>query len=115
MIGGLEPPERPATIHASGYVFATDKDSDSFLVTVWPKIHGILPLSPLTIRAMMRVKDSFTRLSQPLPRVNTMIGFSAQVLGFKDGILFVAVYSHSYFSPDSDDSDEFIEDDEDLE
>jgi hypothetical protein len=94
LIGGVEPPERPAKIHVSGYVFATDKGSDSFLVTVWPKIDGVPPLSPLTIRAMIRVKENFTCLSQLLPRINSLIGFSAHILSFKNGIFlwpFIAI------------------------
>ena len=89
--------EIPARIHATGCVFETDEGNDSFVVKVWQHIFGVLFLSPLTIRAIMRLPDSFLRAYQPLPPVESTITFTGDLLTVENGIAFVAVHDHSYF------------------
>ena len=104
---------RPAKMHASGYVFATDQRNHSFFVTVWQKIVGVPPLTPLTIRAILRECNSLER-SNVLPPLNTVVAFSGHILGFKDGVLFAAVFTTSYYSESSEESDEFNENEEGM-
>jgi hypothetical protein len=41
-----------ATIHCSGNLFAVDEATESFIVTVWQKIAGTIPLTGITIIAV---------------------------------------------------------------
>ncbi|KAN0137728.1 hypothetical protein V8E53_004484 [Lactarius tabidus] len=87
----------PATVHCSGYVFLVDESSHSFLVTVWQKIVGIVPLTPLTVRAILSVCDCVDRPYQSLPQVGSVTNFRGELLTVDNGITVLAVRDHSYF------------------
>ena len=99
-------PERPAKIHVAGFVAATDTENESFLVIVWQKISGVPPLCPLTIRAILREHDGLGHHCPPtsIPPQNIIVAFSGHVLGFEEGVLFVAVYTTSFYLGIGDDN-----------
>ena len=83
----------------------TDEGSDAFVVSVWQEIEGLPRLTPLKIRALMRLPGSFLWPYQPLPPIGKTISFTGNLLTVEDGTAFVGVYDHSFFM--EDDIDEF--------
>ena len=102
-------PPISAKIHSTGTVLANDESNDTFLVTVWQMIQGLSCLTPLKIRAMMRVPESFLWPYQPLPPIGKTISFSSNPLTVEDDTAFVDVYNHSFFMEDNIDEFECLE------
>lgn len=88
----------PIRIDCSGYVFEEKEATDSFLVTVWQEIWGIPPLTPFTAHAIMSMKHYNNQPYQHLPEQKTIIHFGGDILIIKNGVAFVVVHHHSYFS-----------------
>ena len=97
----------PTKIDFSGCVSVVDDTSDSFTLTVWQEITGIPPLTPLTICAVMSLKQGEQRPYQRLPEKNTVLHLGGDLLTIQNGIAWVAVHYHSYFACKTDDDFEF--------
>ena len=97
--------DAPARVSVGGIVIESDKSNDSFLVTSWQNMVGIPLLSPLTIRASIRLKDSFLRHFQPLPNPHSIIHFTGDLLTMKNNTAFVAVDDHSFYDIQGDEFD----------
>ena len=116
-IHALEPHQTPlnyvppisAKVHATGTVLETDEGNDTFVVSVWQQIEGLPGLTPLKIRAMMRVPGSFLRPYQPLPAIGKIITFTGNLLTVEDGTAFIGVYDHSFFMEDDIDEFEYLD------
>ena len=93
----------PARIHAAGTVSETDEGNDTFMVTVWQQIFGVPLLTPLRIRAMIWLPDSFLWTFQPLPPLESTITFTGNLLTVENGTALIAVDNHSYFVEDEND------------
>ena len=87
----------PARIHATGTVSETDEGNDTFMVTVWQQIFGVPLLTPLRIRAMIWLPDSFLWTFQPLPPLESTITFTGNLLTVKNSTALIAMDNHSYF------------------
>ena len=68
------------------------------MVTVWQEIMGILPLTPISIRAIMTVKCCKHRPYQCLPNVHTILQFGGDLLTIQNGEAFITAHHHSYFA-----------------
>ena len=88
----------PTKIDCSGRVFAIEEATNSFMVTVWQEIMGILPLTPISIRAIMTVKCCKHRPYQCLPNVHTILQFGGDLLTIQNGEAFITAHHHSYFA-----------------
>ena len=104
----MDPPD-PAKIHVMGTVLDTDKSSETFVVSVWQQIMGLPGLTPLKIRAMMRLPESFLWPYQPLPSIGKTISFTGNLLTVEDDTAFVGVYNHSFFMEDDVDEVDYLE------
>jgi hypothetical protein len=97
--------DAPARVSAGGVVTETDESQDAFFMTSWQDMFRIPLLSPLTIQATMRLKDSFLRRFQPLPEPHSIIHFTGDLNTVQHGTALVAIDDHSYFDAKGDEFD----------